>query len=329
MNKVFDKERFIKLRKELGLSQNEMSNVLGIKQGSVSDIERGKTKTLSNQNKKTLFDKYRVNIDYLYNNSDEMFLDEVIYGSGEEEFYAFVSNFILNKNNLKELNKSLSNQYDLEKSLIKKNLSILEQNKISSIINEITFDQSNSLEEPKSKYNKELLTQNVLISNDTEIDILQNKNGNTYYMYEDGSVEIEVLNLPFPAYASYIQAYFDETQMMEELTTVRFAVDKVGKGNYMSFDIKGDSMNGGMLDDTPDGAKVLARELGKHLWQSFRPEKYGYILMTKDNIYHKDIVDYNSDNGKLTLHSRNPKCEDFTINLNDVYRIFYIIKRTF
>lgn len=190
-------------------------------------------------------------------------------------------------------------------------------------------NQSNSLEEPKSKYNKELLTKNVLISNDTEVDILQNKNGNTYYMYEDGSVEIEVLNLPFPAYASYIQAYFDETQMMEELTTVRFAVDKVGKGNYMSFDIKGDSMNGGMLDDTPDGAKVLARELGKHLWQSFRPEKYGYILMTKDNIYHKDIVDYNSDNGKLTLHSRNPKCEDFTINLNDVYRIFYIIKRTF
>lgn len=190
-------------------------------------------------------------------------------------------------------------------------------------------NQSNSLEEPKTKYNKELLTKNVLISNDTEIDILQNKNGNTYYMYEDGSVEIEVLNLPFPAYASYIQAYFDETQMMEELTTVRFAVDKVGKGNYMSFDIKGDSMNGGMLDDTPDGAKVLARELGKHLWQSFRPEKYGYILMTKDNIYHKDIVDYNSDNGKLTLHSRNPKCEDFTINLNDVYRIFYIIKRTF
>ncbi len=183
--------------------------------------------------------------------------------------------------------------------------------------------------ENESKNNEIQTTQNVLISNDTEIDILQNKNGNTYYMYEDGSVEIEVLNLPFPAYASYIQSYFDETQMMEELTTVRFAVDKVGKGNYMSFDIKGDSMNGGMLDDTPDGAKVLARELGKHLWQSFRPEKYGYILMTKDNIYHKDIVDYNPDNGKLTLHSRNPKCEDFTINLNDVYRIFYIIKRTF
>lgn len=51
--------------------------------------------------------------------------------------------------------------------------------------------------------------------------------------------------------------------------------------------------------------------------------------MTKNNIYHKDIVGYNPYNGKLTLHSRNPKCEDFTINLNDVYRIFYIIKGTF
>lgn len=29
--------------------------------------------------------------------------------------------------------------------------------------------------------------------------------------------------------------------------------------------------------------------------------------MTKNNIYHKDIVGYNPDNGNLTLHSRNPK----------------------
>ena len=128
-----------------------------------------------------------------------------------------------------------------------------------------TFESvPNSLEEPKSKYNKELLTKNVLISNDTEVDVLQNKNGNTYYMYEDGSIEIEVLNLPFPAYASYLEAYFDESLLIEELTTARFAVDRVGKGNYMSFDTVNDSMNGGMLNDTPSGAKVLAREIGPH-----------------------------------------------------------------
>lgn len=186
------------------------------------------------------------------------------------------------------------------------------------------YDTNNSLLIKKDKIDKE-----VSISNDETIDVLRNNNGNTYYIKDDGSVEIEVVNLPFPAYASYLEVFTDERQVVEEFNKTKFAVDKIGKGYYMSFDIKGDSMNGGGIDDTPDGAKVLARELGRHLWQSFRKEKYGYILMTKNNIYHKDIVDFDNEEGILTLHSRNPNCNDFTISINDVYRIFYVIKRTF
>lgn len=174
-----------------------------------------------------------------------------------------------------------------------------------------------------------LSQEEVLISSDETIDVLRNNNGNTYYLKDDGSIEIEVINLPFPAYASYLEVFTDERQVLEEFNKTKFAVDKIGKGYYMSFDIKGDSMNGGGIDDTPDGAKVLARELGRHLWQSFRKEKYGYILMTKNNIYHKDIVDYDNEKGILMLHSRNHNCKDFTISINDVYRIFYVIKRTF
>lgn len=51
--------------------------------------------------------------------------------------------------------------------------------------------------------------------------------------------------------------------------------------------------------------------------------------MTKNNIYHKDIVGYNPDTGKLLLHSRNPIENDFELDINDVYRIFNVIKRTF
>ena len=51
--------------------------------------------------------------------------------------------------------------------------------------------------------------------------------------------------------------------------------------------------------------------------------------MTKSNIYHKDIIDFDTEKGILTLHSRNSNCKDFTISINDVYRIFYVIKRTF
>ncbi|QES93116.1 hypothetical protein F0358_10560 [Empedobacter brevis] len=169
----------------------------------------------------------------------------------------------------------------------------------------------------------------VTINNENTVDILSNKNGNTYYIYEDNSIEIEVTFFPFSAYASYVEAYFDETFIEKEFSTTRFKVDHVGKGFYLGFKTANESMNGGGLNDTPGGAEILGREIGRHLWDSFRHEKYGYILMTKKNIFHKDIIDYNKDTGKLLLHSRNPEEKDFEIDINDVYRIFNVIKRSF
>ena len=172
--------------------------------------------------------------------------------------------------------------------------------------------------------------QEVFISSNDEMDIFYNKNGNKYSIKNDGSIDIEVVCLPFPAYASYLEVYMDEQQVLENFSTATFRVDKIGKGYYMAFNVKGDSMNGGGINDTPDGASILAREIGRHLWNgSFKHEKYGYILMTKNCIFHKDIKDYNANTGKLTLTSRNADCEDFELDINDVNRIFNVIKRNF
>ena len=172
--------------------------------------------------------------------------------------------------------------------------------------------------------------QEVFIASDLEVDTWYNKNGNKFIIKNDGNYEIEVVCLPFPAYASYLEVYMDEKQVQENFNTTTFKVDKIGKGYYMAFEIKGDSMNDGGINDTPDGASVLAREIKQHHWESgFKQEKYGYILMTKYNILHKDIVDYDSSTGLITLSSRNEHCEDFQISINDVYRLFNVIKRNF
>lgn len=42
MNKYSPNERLKEFRRELGMNQEEMANVLGLKQGSYSDIERGR-----------------------------------------------------------------------------------------------------------------------------------------------------------------------------------------------------------------------------------------------------------------------------------------------
>jgi len=169
-----------------------------------------------------------------------------------------------------------------------------------------------------------------LSNTDDEIEIFVNKNGIKFYEYPDGSTKIEVIKVPFEAYASYLEAYNDEEKLHSEFSTATFTVDKVAKGNYLAFNIKNNSMNGGGINDTPSGAEVLAREIGRHLWcDGFHKNKYGFILMTKNAIYHKDITDCNNETGMLTLASRNKNDEPFEVNLNDVYRIFNVIKRTF
>lgn len=171
----------------------------------------------------------------------------------------------------------------------------------------------------------------VLIKNyDDEIEVFENKNGIKFYLYPDDSIQIEVLKVPYKAYASYVEAYTDELKLNREFSKVSFKVDKIGKGNYLAFESQNDSMNGGGIDDTPGGADLLGREVGRHLWKDgFRKTKYGMILLTKRAIYHKDITSYNQETGMLTLNSRNPENKDFEISINDVFQIFNVIKRTF
>lgn len=239
---MFDNQCFKKVRKELNLTQKEFADALGIKQGSLSDIERGKTNDLSNSVKTILKDKYHINIDYLYNLSDEIF------------------------------NKELN--------------------------------------EPEPIYNK---------------------NGNKYTELKDHTYDVEVPLIPFTAYASFLES-MEVGTVNEDFETMTFNVDRIGRGNYKAFIVKGDSMNGGRINDTPDGAKVLGRELGRHHWKDgFRDSDYGWIVMCKKNIFHKDIVNYDSSNGEITLHSRNesPEFSDFQLSLNDCYHIFKVIKRIF
>lgn len=78
-----------------------MAKSLGIKQGSLSDIERGKTAGLSKRISTLLRMIYRVDIDYLYNSSDEMFIrrnemenveDSPLSEFSKEEITQYISN---------------------------------------------------------------------------------------------------------------------------------------------------------------------------------------------------------------------------------------------
>ncbi len=164
---------------------------------------------------------------------------------------------------------------------------------------------------------------------DDEVDILTNTNGNKFYLYPNGRIEIEVIKVPFPAYASYIECYQDEMNCINGFDLIRFRADHIGKGNYVCFVSEGDSMwnEGGY--DTPSGSEMLTREIGRQIWDNLHGTKYGLVFVTKSGIMHKDFGGYNDNTGMLTLLSRNPGNKPFEYPINDVYQIFNVIKRSF
>ncbi len=185
------------------------------------------------------------------------------------------------------------------------------------------FPEPGFVYEPVKKYDA------APLYDEEEVEEFTNKSGNTFYVYPDGNIKIEVPLMTEPAYASHIETYNDEG-FISELPKTSFKVDKMGKGNYMAFTVKNDSMwnEGGY--DTPGGAEILGREVGRHLWAGgFHKTEYGFILLTKTGIFHKDIKDYNKDTGLLTLASRNPDVKDFTMSINDVNQVFNVIKRSY
>lgn len=157
------------------------------------------------------------------------------------------------------------------------------------------------------------------------------KNGLKYEELPNGKYRVKVPKVPFCAYASFIEVFEDEYSNYKSFDHSYFIVDHPGKGKYIAFTTKNDSMNGGQLNDTPGGAEVLGRELQKHHWvDGFRPTDYGWIIVSHQGMMHKDIEGPDED-GFITCKSRNPSPEfpDFKLNLNEVHTIWKVIKRTF
>lgn len=179
------------------------------------------------------------------------------------------------------------------------------------------------LENYSSKGN---LVSNVKTVNSSEL--ISNKNGNVFEL-QDGKFRIYVKKVPVKAFGSYLSDYQDP-DFFENLDEVEFTASHLAKGNYICFEVKGDSMNGGLIDDTKDGALLLCRELGRQHWKDgFRDSPLGWVVVHKDTIVFKDIKEMDMDTGDIVLSSRSglPQHPNFTVNLNDVRQIWKVIKR--
>lgn len=124
------------------------------------------------------------------------------------------------------------------------------------------------------------------------------------------------------AYASYSESWADEEfiEAMEKIPTMQLE-----DGNYLWFEIKGDSMMRSEGDSISEGDFVLARELYKHHWNALQLRRMNIWVINhrEQGLMIKEIVKQNGN--IITCRSWNPLVtpQEFLLDLKDVNQLFY------
>ena len=129
------------------------------------------------------------------------------------------------------------------------------------------------------------------------------------------------------AYAGYMCGYAD-AEYIETLPRIPFIVDHEAHGNYMAFEVKGDSMDDGTTEALLEGDRLLCREIRSEFWVDCKLHirKWDFLIVHKEGILVKRILEHDVQNHTIKIHSLNPFYEDRVISLKDVRQIFNVIE---
>lgn len=166
-----------------------------------------------------------------------------------------------------------------------------------------------------------------------QIEDQEDRDGNTKFTeISPGRYRMKVDLVPNFAKAGYLAGFEDPTHV-EEFPKHEVTVTKYHKGKYMAFEVEGDSMDNGSIASVPDGCTITGRDIKRDLWESrLHVHKYPYWIFVHrtEGILVKMIKHQDLETGDIILESLNPdkdKFADIPINLNDVYKIFNVVKR--
>lgn len=129
------------------------------------------------------------------------------------------------------------------------------------------------------------------------------------------------------AYAGYLGGYADR-EYLEQLPVIEFTPDREMTGNYLAFEVKGDSMDDGSKESYVEGEIVICREVEREFWRDSRLfiNKRDFVIVHKDGILIKRITEHDLDRHTITIHSLNPMYQDRVVDLAEVMQIFSIVE---
>ena len=145
---------------------------------------------------------------------------------------------------------------------------------------------------------------------------------------------VEIPLVPHRAKAGALSGFGDPC-WEEDKQTMPVLIDKRLKGDYLLFEVSGDSMDDGTSTAFLDGDVLLCRVLPKSDWQygiKRRRDTYCVVATEAEGIVLKEVVNHNKATNEITCHSLNSQYKDYSVKLDDVQGIFYVeelIKRRF
>ena len=174
---------------------------------------------------------------------------------------------------------------------------------------------------------------NAILSEDvTEMEYAgENSNYGLFFRSKaTGQLHLSVPHVPFAARGEFPNLA-DSLEPLSAWGREDYEVDfKVG-GRYLSFDIRGDSMDNGIHDKClQDGDKVLVRELEHEHWRTLKVGDHRFwVLVFGSSVLIKEISRFDPSTGTVTCHSLNPSPEyhDFSLQLDEVRHLYYVIKK--
>lgn len=132
------------------------------------------------------------------------------------------------------------------------------------------------------------------------------------------------------AYAGYLSS-FGDAEYLDSLPTVPFLIPEGirPKGQYLAFEVRGDSMEDGSPNSIMEHDIVLGRLIAQHYYDhsKLHYKKWFFIIVHEsEGVIIKQITDHNVESKTITIHSLNDMYPDRTLMLSEVKQIYNVVQ---
>jgi hypothetical protein len=149
---------------------------------------------------------------------------------------------------------------------------------------------------------------------------LQEENLNVLSIAIDEEKKERILHVPISAKAGY-QDQFNDIVYLENLISYTLPGDYFNMGTYRSFEVEGDSMEPTLTQ----GEVIVCSYVDEpSLWQFNLKDSYVYVIVTKNDIVVKRVVNRIAEERCLELVSDNPTFPPRIVDIEDVIEIWIV-----